>query len=794
MNAPAQQYGRPKVPPHSLEAEQSVLGGVILNPRAWYDVVAVLSSADFYRPQHQLIFEAMGRLVDRNVELDVVTITDELGDQLERAGGIGYLAEVIEGTPGASNVLAYARIVREHAIARALIGAAHRIGEMAFADDGRPVADKLNEAQAEIMGLAIEQRLVTARAMRDVLHDVVQDIEHRYKELGADKDAVRGLSTGFVDLDHRWRGLKPGNLYVLAGRPSMGKAQPLDEPVLTPDGWRAMGHLSVGDFVVGADGNPTRVTGVFPQGPCRVWRVNFRDGRTVRCTEDHLWTVHCSKWEAPRTISTREIRMLLERKRYHGRLRVQPYEGGELDGIDVVGVDPYVLGCWLGDGCTNGNIHGLEPMMQTLQASGAPMGAVHGYGPAPHVLRTTVRGLRVALREMGLLGKRAHEKEIPEAYMRAPRDQRLALLQGLMDTDGWVESFGCARFSSASPVLARQVRELVWSLGGEATIRVKKTTHRDAHVVTIRMPRAKELFRLPSKKARCQEPRDYISPRIESVVETDEVAPCQCISVSRADGLYVTRDYVVTHNTTLAMNIAQHVAANGHRVLVFSLEMTAEELAERAIASTGGIAHHDLESGSVFARADGPGAFTGAVSRLSPLDLFIDDTAGMDLPRIRARTRQLSVERPVRLVLIDHLQLMSGEGRTETEILSNITKGAKAIAKELRCPVVLLSQLSREVDKRPYGKNRPVMSDLRGSGSIEQDADLIAFIYRNAVYKPSCAFSTVAEVITAKFRNGRIGTDYLQADLERCRFRNYGGEKPQYDGGGSTAADEFPED
>lgn len=229
--------------------------------------------------------------------------------------------------------------------------------------------------------------------------------------------------------------------------------------------------------------------------------------------------------------------------------------------------------------------------------------------------------------------------------------------------------------------------------------------------------------------------------------------------------------------TTLAMNIAAHNALAGKRVLVFSLEMSAEELVERTIASQAGIAHEDIRTGRVLSDSE----FAPAVSKLRDLDLIIDDAAGVDLAKIRSRVRLASVKKPVDLVVVDHLQLMNGEGRTQNELVGGITKGLKNLAKELRCPVLLLSQLNREVDKRPYGKNRPVMSDLRDSGSIEQDSDIVAFVYRNVVYKPNSAYSNVAEVITAKFRNGVPGTTYLREDFQHCRFQSYAGSRPNYD-------------
>jgi len=212
-----------KVPPHSVEAEQSVLGGLMLNNDAWISVADVLMSRDFYRTQHQIIFEVMANLANVNDPLDAVTVSEALNSRglLDRAGGISYLGELAESTPGASNVLAYAQIVRERSTLRQLISAANRIAESAFAPQGRPSTELLDLAESEVFRIH-EGRLRDAgpEAVVPLLTRAVKRIETLY----ATRNPITGLATGFDDLDKKTAGLQPSDLIIVAGRPSMGKS------------------------------------------------------------------------------------------------------------------------------------------------------------------------------------------------------------------------------------------------------------------------------------------------------------------------------------------------------------------------------------------------------------------------------------------------------------------------------------------------------------------------------------------------------------------------------------------
>ncbi len=223
--------------------------------------------------------------------------------------------------------------------------------------------------------------------------------------------------------------------------------------------------------------------------------------------------------------------------------------------------------------------------------------------------------------------------------------------------------------------------------------------------------------------------------------------------------------------TTFAMNIAENAAiAQDIPVAVFSMEMPGDALTMRMISSLGRINSQNLRTGNLLDE-DWP-RITSAVSILSEKKIFIDDSAALSLSELRARARRLKREHGLGMVVIDYLQLMQGSGSENraTEI-SEISRGLKALAKELEIPVIALSQLNRSLEQRT--DKRPVMSDLRESGAIEQDADLIVFIYRDEVYNDDSPDKGTAEIIIGKQRNGPIGKTRVTFLGQYTRFENF---------------------
>ncbi|MFM2288701.1 MAG: hypothetical protein RL684_1844 [Pseudomonadota bacterium] len=439
----------PLTPPHSTEAEQAVLGGLLIDASSWDQIGDVVSADDFYRPDHNLIFTAIAELIGMSRPPDVVTCAEQLQrrGKLDDAGGLAYLSSLVRDTPTAANSRAYAQIVRERSLLRQLISAGREITGSAFASDGRSARDLVDEAESRVFEIA--ERSTGRREGAVGVSVLLPALIDKIDEWHSNPDALRGLATGFTDFDRRTGGLRPGDLVIIAGRPSMGK-------------------------------------------------------------------------------------------------------------------------------------------------------------------------------------------------------------------------------------------------------------------------------------------------------------------------------------TTLAVNIAEYAAINPEKpasVAIFSMEMPSEQLLTRMLSSIGGVPLNSIRSGQIsdedWVRV------TAATSQLSAASIFIDETPGLTPTELRARARRVKREHGLGLVVVDYLQLMQVPGTKEnraTEI-AEISRGLKALAKELEVPVIALSQLNRGVEQRQ--EKKPVMSDLRESGAIEQDADMILLIYREEVYDKNTPKRGIAEIDLAKHRNGETGPFMLTFQGQYSRFSNF---------------------
>ena len=361
-----------------------------------------------------------------------------------------------------------------------------------------------------------------------------------------------------------------------------GRAQPVATPVLTPSGFRSIGSLRVGDLVVGSDGQPTPVLGVHPQGVKQVFRVSTQDGAATLACGEHLWSVRTRS-----DVRRKKPNRVLETQQMIGRLRAahaRRYELPVVAPVEMVAkpvpLDAYALGLLLGDGCittdTTPDFTTTDPELATaLEAAipGIELRRRQGYsytltrrgGSRGGVI--VVNPVTQVLRDLGLAGTKSATKFVPTVYLNNSIDVRLGVLQGLLDSDGGpVRQRGRScrvQYTTCSPRLRDDVAYLVRSLGGVAYSRVHKAQgprsgnaagrpvwHRlDAYVLDIRLPSGLEPFRLARKAAAYDQdgggrPMRFID-RIEPVGEME----CVCISVAAPDSLYVTEDFLVTHNS-----------------------------------------------------------------------------------------------------------------------------------------------------------------------------------------------------------------------------------------------------
>lgn len=352
---------------------------------------------------------------------------------------------------------------------------------------------------------------------------------------------------------------------LLADDMRLGKSQSVDCPVLTPTGWRTMGDLAVGDFVIGSDGCPTEVVGVYPQGLLEEYEVTTFDGASATCSGDHLWSYITSKGNL-RTITTKDmIRQGLSRpaNKHACRFIIPTVRPVNFVTSTSLPVDPYLLGVLIGDGYLCGSSIAVsvpehkKGILEFITAWAADNNMIVTTSPREacpqyRIVDRSKKGnsLLEKIRALGLAVKSVHKK-IPPNYMVASVEDRLALLRGLMDTDGCFSGRRCT-FSTSSSQLAENVVELVRSLGGVASLNQYDYPERGtAYCVRISLDVSPFRFRYgnwsPPKRVR--------GKGVVSIRPTGRTVAMLCIAVSASDRLYVTKDYLLTHNTIQAIGV-----------------------------------------------------------------------------------------------------------------------------------------------------------------------------------------------------------------------------------------------
>ena len=375
---------------------------------------------------------------------------------------------------------------------------------------------------------------------------------------------------------------------LIADQPGLGKAQPLVAPVLTPTGWVKIGDLQVGDVICHPSGAEQTVIGVHDRGVMPMYRVTFSDGSSTVCGADHLWTFkrpqyvsRVSKAKVFPEWETRELQDIVERTSGYATLRSAKFRIPLTEPIDfpakTLPLDPYLLGVLLGDGSFRAHavtFSSVDDDLVRFVRDALPSGVRvtftgHGCdyriaaagGNAPNAVMD-------ALRAMDLMGKHGDDKTIPLDFMLAPLADRIKLLQGLLDTDGYVSKDGTVQFSSNSLGLVHGVRHLVQSMGGVARLKKKISASGKSHwITTLNIPAGIIPFRIVRKAIRYRPKAKYPPTRMFTQIERIDDQPCRCIKVSAPDGLYITDEFIVTHNTIQAIG-CQNVDPGLRKTLV----------------------------------------------------------------------------------------------------------------------------------------------------------------------------------------------------------------------------------
>ena len=608
--------------------------------------------------------------------------------------------------------------------------------------------------------------------------------------------------TPWPDLNQIIGGWKPGGLYVIAARPGVGKALALDTPIPTPTGWTTMGDIKVGDKVLGLDGKPTTVTfatDVMHDHTC--YNVTFNDGETIVADADHRWVTetrasrkaacaekkyaHASpharrqRQHYPSVVTTKQIAETVRTKDGRANHTLPDVKPLQLPKQDLP-IDPYLLGYWLGDGTSTANQitswkEDAHHIINRINETGYHYTTQEDHSCLRITFSKTPVGSRTGstktdLRNLNLL----KNKHIPNSYLRSSIEQRTQLLQGLLDSDGYVSKNGTVQYCTVDEQLAHGVLELARTLGIRPTMSTKAVKGRDeAHstAYTITGTFTRDHLTLPRKRDRVPEKRRNLHRLIVDCTPTNSV-PVRCIQVDNHDHMYLAGTTMVpTHNTMIALQAAAELADTGH-VYFASLEMGGRELWSRIMANIANVPG-DAVTRRRHPTPDEQARMTAAAPHLRQLPIHFDDRANLTIGDFVATTRLLHRQHGLTAAFIDYIGLINaapGDRRARWELIGEYTRTLKNLAKDLQIPIFAIAQLGRQAEQSPGGELQ--LSHLRESGNIEQDANVVLLL--SCPHEGGVTDWTRADIHVAKNREGRTGHVLLEREGDYSRLNHLG--------------------
>jgi replicative DNA helicase len=776
--------------PYAIEAEQAVLGGLMLNNGAWVSVADLLVAEDFYYDEHRVIFGILSSQLNSNKSCDILSVADLVKPhpKLGTDEGISYLHILQSQTPSASNVLAYAEIVKKSSYLRSLLDMGGHITQ-AVAQRGEHTSINEILEKVEKQLVSIRERSQRGKASFSNINDVLATTVERIDVLYHLQTPITGTPTGFIDFDDYTSGLQPSNLIIVAGRPSMGKCLSSNAEIVLADGSistiKAICQQQSAQLLTLAQHHTfefTQPSAYIHDGMKLVFGVTTKLGKYIEATATHPFLTQHG-WRSLAELAEGEPIAIPRHLPVFGTTCLAECE------IKLLG---YLIG------------NRFNYLSNSLFVSDNPLvqqefvGVVDEFADG---IKTRDDSLSIRLKNLGLCDNR-HHTAIPEIIFTLQREQLALFLNRVFAARGFITLLANNKiiigYQNESKQLVQQLQHLLLRFGILAAIQKDRETQaatmcwqleiRDAESIHLFIETisifSKEALLLKSRPFYQQWHQHHLQQNDNNALYWDDIVTIHTIGFKPVYDLTIpdTHNFVANdicvHNTSFAMNIAEFIAIQQKLpVAVFSMEMSSEELAMRLISTTSQVPLQNVRSGRL--NDEDWRRISNVLTLLGDTRLFVDDTPSLSPAEVLARARRLSIEQgQLGLIVIDYLQLMqipnSKENRT-TEV-SEISRSLKGLSKELKVPVIALSQLNRGLEQRP--DKRPRMSDLRESGSIEQDADIIAFIYRDEVYHPDSPHKGTAEVLLAKQRNGPTGVVRLTFLGEITAFENYTGDLP----------------
>lgn len=657
-----------------------------------------------------------------------------------------------------------------------------------MADIVEEVAEKLDNGDTEDAYSSLKKGVwkIEDEIVESSSVDITKNTEDRkeaYLERKKNKGMV-GISTGIPHLDYILKGLVKETLTTLIANTGVGKAVTLDTPVLTPDGFIPMRNIQIGSVVYDECGKETTVKAIYPQGNKKVYRVHFEDGTFVECCKDHLWKFKTiddvcrnNEWRVETT------EQLLKRPIRRGKgynLCIPVNKAVEFSEKDFP-LDPYVLGCLLGDGgfttdrisFTNPEID-LVNKLNDILASWGKFKLHSGNDIQYLFVSNDSRENRLyrIIKDLGLIGVKSIDKHIPSMYLNGSVEQRLALVRGLIDTDGHVNHKGHVMYFTSSPALRDDFVYLVRSLGYRCKVAEYDRGEKDNIEYRVTICSDSDVFFTSEKHCQRYANRKisnrknyYEHLKIIDVEEVEEYKEMQCITVDSPKHTFICGDFIVTHNTWFLVLLGAYAQLSGLKVCIFITEMSTDLMQDRFEAMLYGMMYGDFsysqfKSGSLPKEVEDT-YFEFLEEDLPKLEpLIIESATG-----ISSVVSVIEREKPD-LVLVDGAYLMEDEQGAKDDWLrvTHITRDLKKTAKNWHIPVFINTQ----ADKNTSKKTGPELGSIMYTQSIGQDSDNVLALFRDEVMINDREMG----IKVLKQREGVLGKVIINWDFDRMNFKS----------------------
>lgn len=739
---------------YDLKAEMSLVGACLIEESIIPHVATLITPEHVYDRDISAFFGAVLDLHKKGQAVDTVTVSGHIGDKCNHV----KLDACLTVVPTAVNYKSYADTITEYYRRRKL---ATLSGE---------IREQLQTGGSLETCAYVEQAISNMTATRDG-EQTIQEVVSRLVKQIQENRTNQGIRTGFPAYDALINGYREGEVHILAGRPGSGKCLGKGQLVLLFDGRLIkVEDLKVGDFLMGPDSKKRKILSLC-KGVGPLYKIKQKKAMEYIVNEDHILMLKNTDTKKIIEISVKEFIKKSERF----RTRNKGYRVGVEFEEKELPIEPYFLGVWLGDG-TSRDVRITNPDKEIKNYLKKYSKKLHlnyneyfGKNNCPCLSITGKCGNKVSLqkkmRELGVL----ENKHIPDIYLYNSKSNRLELLAGLIDTDGYNCKNGCYEIVQKSDRLSNQIKYLANSLGFRAIMVKKISTIKSIgfsggyNRISISGNINKIPIKVKRKKITDKKPNK--SPMVTGI-EIDSIGIGEYFGFTLdGDGQFLLSDMTVSHNSAFAAQVAYSVMRQhpDAQVKIFSLEMSADEYLCRLVSHAGHIPYERLRNGTLEAREIN--MLTEKLGVFHDSLLEIDDRAMVDENDVKRGCLRSKSRGKLALVIVDYLQLMGHAGRTRDryEAVSDMSRDVKVLAKTLRIPVLMLAQMNRQSEERKAPE--PKLSDLRDSGCIEQDADTVTFLV------PEAEESRTVRAWVKKNRHGRLGYTRMDFDGNFMTFR-----------------------